>query len=123
MNVQGNTGTHTKRETQIPTFGSPTCYAIRGKGEPKMLFKVVGTFKTALSRQKFEVVRIRGRTGVLNSRGEYDRCKIHRLTIEKKEEHHAWGGQRSKGTKVNNREVGTEGEHSLMDRRKKMDRD
>ena len=44
------------------------------EGEPQVMFKLVGTFRTALSRQIMEaVVRIRGRgTSVLNSKGEYD---------------------------------------------------
>ena len=96
----------------------------RGEGEPEMLFKVVGTFRSALSRQIFEAVRIRRRGAMaLNSRGEYDRCKIHRLTIEKEGEQHVLGEQRSEGTEGSNRDIGTEGERSLMDRRKEMDRE
>ena len=53
-----------------------------------MVFKVVGTFKSALSRQISEAVRIRGRGPLaLNSKSEYDRCQIHRLTIGKEEEY------------------------------------
>ena len=53
-----------------------------GEGEPEMVFKVVGTFRSALSRQINEAVKIKNR-GILavNSKGEYDRCRIHRLTI------------------------------------------
>ena len=47
-----------------------------------MRFKIVGNYRTALTRQITEAVRIRNRgKSVLNSKGEYDRCRIHRLTI------------------------------------------
>ena len=36
----------------------------------------------------------------LNSRGEYDRCKIHRLTIEKEGEQRVLGEHRSEGTEI-----------------------
>ena len=47
-----------------------------------MIFKIVGTFRSALSRQITEAVRMKNR-GILalNSKGEFDRCKIHRLTV------------------------------------------
>ena len=87
-----------------------------------MTFKVIGTFKSALSRQIFEAVRIRGRGKLaLNSRAEYDRCKIHRLTIDKDEEHLQWGEQVHDGTRGNVGD-GTEGERVLLDRRKQMDK-
>ena len=91
-----------------------------GEGEPEMVFKVVGTFRTALSRQIMEAVRKRGRgKSVLNSKGEYDRCKIHRLTIGSDAlenigtEYHQddWNGG-------NNARVG---EEALLERRKHMD--
>ena len=45
-----------------------------------MRFKVLGNFRTAITRQITEAIRIRKRgASVLNSRGEYDR--IHCLTI------------------------------------------
>ena len=51
-----------------------------GEGEPEMRFKVLGNFRTAITRQITEAIRIRKRgASVLNSRGEYDR--IHCLTI------------------------------------------
>ena len=94
-----------------------------GVGEPEMTFKVVGTFKSALSRQIFEAVRIRRRgTNVLNSRGEYNRSKIHRLTVDKEEEHKVEGEQCLEGSEGSSRLSGTEGERCLMDKRKKMDR-
>ena len=51
-----------------------------------MRFKVVGTFKSALTRQVAKAVQIRGRSSsALNSKGEYDRCRIHRPTIGNEE--------------------------------------
>ena len=86
-----------------------------------MLFKVVGTFKSALSRQISEAVRIRGRGPLaLNSKSEYDRCKIHRLTIGK-EKYQKGGEQLLDGTILGGLN-GTQGEHYLMERRRQMDR-
>ena len=56
-----------------------------GEGEPEMIFKVVGKYRSALSRQVGEAVKIRRRGGegsLLNSKGEFNRCKITRLTLE-----------------------------------------
>ena len=46
--------------------------------------KVVGFHQSALSRQVGEAVRIsrRGGEAVLNSKSEFGRCKISRLTLE-----------------------------------------
>ena len=53
---------------------------------PKFQFKVVSSFKDALTRQVSEAVRIELRGGgVLNSKSEYNRCKIPRLTIDQEE--------------------------------------
>ena len=89
------------------------------QGEPEMVFKVLGTFKSALSRQISEAVRMKNR-GILalNSKGEYDRCRIHRLTI---------GEDNVKTTNwledtPMNADNGAEGEHYMMDRRKEMDK-
>ena len=50
---------------------------------PKFRFKVIQTFKDPLSRQLAEAVRIdlRG-PGVLNSKSEYSRCRVPRLTVD-----------------------------------------
>ena len=51
--------------------------------------RVVGSHKSALSRQIAEAVRIRRRGGegsILNSKSEYNRCHIPRLRVEDKEE-------------------------------------
>ena len=94
-----------------------------GVGEPEMTVKVVGCFRSALSRQIFEAVRIRRRgADVLNSRGEYNRSRIHRLTIDKGEEHGTLGEHRPEKSEGTNHEIILEGERCLMDRRKKMDR-
>ena len=52
------------------------------KNVPKFTFKVVASFRDALTRQVSEAVRIDCRGGgILNSRSEYSRCQIPRLTI------------------------------------------
>ena len=62
-----------------------------GEGEPEFRFKVLGHHKSALTRQISEAVQIRGRGKIaLNSKGEYDRCKIHRLTMENPEDLTCW---------------------------------
>ena len=53
------------------------------------MVRAVKFYKSALTRQLGEAVRIRRRGGqgnILNSKSEYDRCKIPRLTIDEKEE-------------------------------------
>ena len=53
---------------------------------PQFKFKVVASFKDALTRQVSEAVRIELRGGgVLNSKSEYSRCRIPRLTIDQEE--------------------------------------
>ena len=53
---------------------------------PAFRIEVVASFRDALSRQLSEAVRIelRGK-GVLNSKAEYSRCRVPRLTINKDE--------------------------------------
>ena len=55
---------------------------------PKFHFKIIQTFQDPLSRQLAEAVRIdlRGE-GVLNSKSEYNRCKVPRLRINMEEWH------------------------------------
>ena len=55
----------------------------------KFTMTVVGSLKTALSRQDSKAVRIRRRGGehiILNSKAEYNRCHIPRLRVEQEEE-------------------------------------
>ena len=57
--------------------------------KPDFVMRVVGSHRSALSRQVFEAVRIRRRGGegsILNSKTEYNRCHIPRLRVEEKEE-------------------------------------
>ena len=54
----------------------------RGEGEPDFIMKVVGVHRTALSRQVGEAVRFVKRGLVLNSRSEFNRCSISRLSLE-----------------------------------------
>ena len=53
--------------------------------EPKFVLKLIRQFKSALARQVAEAVRIRrrgGEGGILNSKGEFNRCHIPRLRVE-----------------------------------------
>ena len=52
-------------------------------------------YSSALSRQVGEAVRIHMRGSVLNSRSEYNRCQITRLTIPQPEEEE--GGRQEDG--------------------------
>ena len=56
--------------------------------EPRFVMKAVKYYRSALTRQIGEAVRIRRRGGagmILNSKSEYDRCKIPRLIVEEEE--------------------------------------
>ena len=51
---------------------------------PAFHFKIIGSFQDALTRQVSEAVRIDLKGGgVLNSKSEYSRCKLPRLTIDR----------------------------------------
>ena len=60
------------------------------RGErPKFFLKVAGFYRSALSRQMAEAVRIRRRGGegaVLNSKAEYNRCYVPRLRLVEEQE-------------------------------------
>ena len=88
-----------------------------GQGEPEMVFKMVGTFKSALSRQINEAVIIKNR-GILalNSKSEYDRCRIHRLTVGEEQK----SNLQEQVPETSN--DGTKGEQFLMNRRVEMDK-
>ena len=54
--------------------------------KPGFKIKVVSTFKDALTRQVAESVRIDRRgSSILNSKTEYSRCRLIRLTVERPE--------------------------------------
>ena len=58
----------------------------KGEGEPDFILKAVKSYKTALSRQIGEAVRIRRRGGegsILNSKAEFSRCRIPRLVLDR----------------------------------------
>ena len=61
-----------------------------GVGEPSFHLRPVKFLKTALTRQISEAIRISkwGEERVINSKGEYNRCKIGRLTLENQEGDH-----------------------------------
>ena len=50
---------------------------------PKFRFRVIGSFKDAMSRQVKEAIRIQNRPGSLNSKGEFGGGGITRLVVEK----------------------------------------
>ena len=54
-----------------------------GEGKPSFHMRVSGVFKSALTRQVAEAVRIRrwGEGVVLNSKSEFNRCQLGRLTL------------------------------------------
>ena len=52
---------------------------------PHFKFKLISTYQDCLTRQISEAVRIARREEVLNSKSEFNRCRITRLTIEKTE--------------------------------------
>ena len=57
--------------------------------EPHFVMRTVAFYRTALSRQIGEAVRIRRRGGamsILNSKSEFDRCHIPRLVMEEEDE-------------------------------------
>ena len=63
--------------------------AHEGAEDPLFIMRTVRFFRTALSRQVGEAVRIMRRGGacsILNSKSEYDRCKIPRLVLEEEDE-------------------------------------
>ena len=51
---------------------------------PQFKFKLVRSFKSALDRQIAEAIRIEMRGAVLNRRGEYNRCSVTRLGVDRK---------------------------------------
>ena len=54
---------------------------------PKFNIKIISTFKDPLTRQVAESIRIERRGAeILNSKSEYSRCNLPRLTIEKEEQ-------------------------------------
>ena len=71
-----------------------------GKQNPNFVFKVVQYHRSALSRQVGEAVRIRrreGEGGVLNSKSEYSRCRITRLTLGERKEDDAGAKDQNEG--------------------------
>ena len=60
-----------------------------GDEAPKFVMRMVKSYRTALSRQIGEAVRIMERGGagsILNSKSEFDRCRIPRLVMEEEDE-------------------------------------
>ena len=57
---------------------------------PPFSFKVVKSCQSALERQVREAVRIERRGAVLNKRGEFNRCKLTRLGVDRDWERQVW---------------------------------
>ena len=91
----------------------------RADGEPEFLMKIVKFHRTALSRQVAEAVRIKRRGQVLNSRTEYNRCSIQRLTLEQNSQEHVEGGEQHHGDGDN----GEEWTEQWLDWRDRTDRE
>jgi hypothetical protein len=74
-----------------------------GSGDvPKFHFKLIGSFQDALTRQVSEAVRIDLRGGgVLNSKSEYSRCKLPRLTIDRD----TWNSQKQETINNNDKDL------------------
>ena len=86
--------------------------AHEGAREPEFIMKVVKSYRSALSRQIGEAVRIRRRGGdgrILNSKAEYSRCRIPRLVVEDLDE--------------NEREIEKMEEEELLQRREQIERE
>ena len=64
---------------------------------PKFRFKIIRSFKYAMTRQISESVRIELRgEGVLNSRSEYSRCRLPRLVID----HDGWNKNKQEEKRI-----------------------
>ena len=57
---------------------------------PKFKVKIVKGCKSALERQVREGIRIQLRGEVLNKRGEFNRCKLTRMTVDTAWEDKKW---------------------------------
>ena len=93
-----------------------------------MMFKVVRFYRTALSRQVGEAIQIRARGGegaVLNSRGEFNRCSITRLTLDSSNEEQ--GANKITNYEVEDEEqaemAGRDGELQILGRREQTDKE
>ena len=96
-------------------------------GEPDFVMKVIKYHRSALSRQIGEAIRIQRRGLVLNSKAEFNRCKITRLSLHLGEDL----DQAKQGYEQENDEMDGVGERppekdwtaSLMERRDRTDQE
>jgi hypothetical protein len=80
---------------------------------PKFKFKVVSSFRYALTRQLSEAVRIELRgEDILNSKSEFNRCKVPRLKIDLE----GWRNEKEIGKEVTNPPEGQIEEEDLTRR-------
>ena len=62
-----------------------------GTEELQFKFRIVRAFKTSLDRQIAEAIRIHKRGGgILNRKGEFNRCSLTRLVLDNKWEREKW---------------------------------
>ena len=64
--------------------------AHNGENNHSFKFRVVRSFKSALDRQIAEAIRIEMRGSVLNRRGEFSRCSLTRLGLDREWEDDRW---------------------------------
>ena len=89
---QRNTGETSIKERQNPIC-TPTGRKPIGGGpfpSPLFNFRVVKNFKSTLSRQVAEAVRIQLRGSVLNVKGLYNRSKLTRLVVDEEWDKKVW---------------------------------
>ena len=73
-----------------------TLHHIQGE-EPEFIMKLVSFYRTALGRQIGEAVRIERKGLVLNSKAEFSRCKIQRLSLDQKTDEEQMDKARDRG--------------------------
>ena len=61
-----------------------------GESNHAFKFRVVKSFRSALDRQIAEAIRIEMRGSILNRRGEYNRCSLTRLGVDREWEDERW---------------------------------
>ena len=92
----------------------------KGERRPKFAMKVVKQYETAFRRQIAEAVRIRTRARepgvtVLNSKGEYSRCELPRLVVDKDKGHSRGVGPTLPAPAPDSTEPQSKLDHSAID--------
>ena len=87
-------------------------------GEPNFIMKVVQYHKSTLSRQVGEAIRIQSRGLILNSRAEYNRCHITRLSLEQMDHENGSKEQEDQGGEA---DMDTDWTIGMFENRDKVD--